>query len=1467
MNCSEGGVDISIPMSSGQKRTLTSLGFGQIMAHRLTKEELDQQFEQFLKESVSDDSVDLGSGIKHTSVLDSLGKAPVRPVVKKPSAAVPWWQDDDDSEEGTVPSKPTPKPRSIALDKVNQLSVRRTPRADRQNSPGHESMDEKRPSPNHDNCSDKPTASEKEDSCCASTPVSEKSSNSSVHKGPIDTASNDLSVESTASDSENGMSTTGKSFRKSFKKTPSIKEVNEGQSKDLFLDNEGNRDHVVLSRDSLEPEESLIMVASAVGQGLSTLDEDDISFLSNLKKGCSSSVDFSKTNKEQEPSSPTCPQRGEMDSGNEEEQRMNKDTAASPAYSDDFDEEVSEKSDKAEPELKVVPSLALGIDKHAELLEPPALSYGQSGGSEMEALQEAYRQINSSAGGCEEGLAALASKTSLSVSTLQLPSTVESDLPTAEELMQHIKPDSGSTRGFSLQPIIEALPQRSRSQSPLRISSDENPFSPANEDCGGWKTAGLTGVEPSASFQTQKSISEEIKCLMQEQDISSVEPPLTKPKKQQVPARSNVLGYPSSRKAPIPSARMKKAESRPLPRIPAPNRTSQAAKLPSPLTERRALNQATKKTEKLNQTQTVRGLDASLGLSSELVASVQSIAAFLQHQAEVSTHRETLPPNKISPKIETVPEVIQEKMGGSPTFQQERASFERFRLQLAQKERELSLREDQLREEHKQELAVLRQENYVLKSKLHRTEEANKKRKWSFGDASDPVTEEKLRVIEKEMKEQETLIQGYHQENEKLYLQMKVLQAQSKQSEEALFTENQRLLAELGFLREQVNTNTVQRSIRERSVANQSFSMAELMSQVHAAQKKEERLQEEIRLLKQEKQALFVDLEIMRKERDRARVQAVCTSGDKGFELKMLQEKHQEEVTELKKRLQWYAENQELLDKDASRLQAATTETQKLTEQVEKLKMEVNRRANEHQRKAKERSSEEKKIQDLERQASLSLSHSLIMLLKQMEELLKRRHPNSLPALILAAASSGAKNEHLDINKPVQSTKTAALLERRVQRLEAELENHDEAAKRTLRTMEQQFHRIKLQYEQQISDLEQRLTEKSQPITAELSASQTQSQQAELEEVKKTHQEQLSRLQGEVASLQEQLAQSLTQTAKPSRSPSRHQLQAEAAQATRIERLTQELNSKSRTIQELSRTVDRLQRERRTMLSGPGLDSMHKSKSAKDDKQLKTETFPPTQDEKDYHPGAFSGSHISEVQLENDGLRTKLEQLEVQREQEKASLQAAVSHAQSQLLGIEEQNSKQLASIKAEHRKEIERLLARHALEHSSSKVAELTSQLNTQEIIVQHLQGQVKELQGFKDALAVSKLREETLQNQLSKLLEELKEAKDAHSPELKHFINLEQKIQSMELRYDQREKQLQQVIANTRRVVEQEQQGELERWKRLAQGRAKELEVFRLELDSILDVLRELQRQGVVVPVPEHTTTSMHTYLPLRS
>lgn len=130
-------------------------------------------------------------------------------------------------------------------------------------------------------------------------------------------------------------------------------------------------------------------------------------------------------------------------------------------------------------------------------------------------------------------------------------------------------------------------------------------------------------------------------------------------------------------------------------------------------------------------------------------------------------------------------------------------------------------------------------------------------------------------------------------------------------------------------------------------------------------QRNESKLSDHIRTLKQEKQALEVDLQLMKKERDLAKAQVTSTSGttrsrtvlskisrliyctcrsecvfivhvsgDKTFEMRLLEDKHKEEVSALRKKLQWFAENQELLDKDAGRLKAATAEIHRLKEQV-----------------------------------------------------------------------------------------------------------------------------------------------------------------------------------------------------------------------------------------------------------------------------------------------------------------------------------------------------------------------------------------------------------------------------------------------------------------------------------------------------------------------------------------------------
>nr|XP_046255811.1 centrosomal protein of 162 kDa isoform X2 [Scatophagus argus] len=1368
------------------------------MSHRLTKEELDEQFELFLKESVSDDSVDLGNSDKKSSVESN------RKSVQKPT--VSWWEDDEDSGRGA--GRETAKSRFIKAKKSQP-------------------------------------------------------------------------------DSNNGLLGTGKTFKKSLRKSQSIREEEEEEDAggNGLREEEGLEAAALIDDNTGETQDSVMLRSvNTTNIGLDTLEEEEekARFFAQLEAGASSTIDYSKLNRELDSTSsavgPNLRKCEEAVEQNEDDQRKAGATetvrecpafTGSPHYSEDFEEEengkepLDEKS-KMSPILAKV-SLYDSLDDtggHDTKKDPAGpldrgQPYVQSGGSEMEALHEAYRQIHvvedsddhNYHDSCEEGRRGVSRPESQPSSpqpgrqSLQPASTTESELPTAEELMRPIRPETNHIRGFTLQPVSvdqektshyleRTFPDVTSPQSQVRRPEEADPVA---------ETKGATQLDSPdrPKHNLTWSIRQEVERLMQDQtNYSSYTSSQVGKAKRQSASHGVAVSHPSTsslRKPTVAPVRGRRVEGRAAvtsksagpSRPAAPARTQSSASRPLQHPQERA--KLTKSPKKDNYT------EPGLKVSNELVASVQSLVAVLQQQRDTNSHRHATDTQKTTGETYHLPKDNGEEDNSN-------SLLDELRVQLAQKEREL-----QVMREGAEELNSLKQQNYLLQSKLRSAEEACQKSRWA--EATDSATEEKLQQVDKEIKEQEMLIKGYQQENEKLYLQMKAQQARSKANEEAMFKENQRLLNELVFIREQMNQTS--RPVGNICLMDHTQRISELLAQINTFQKNEAKLSEDIHRLKQEKQALDVDLQLMKKERDLAKAQAMSVSDDKTFEIRMLEDKHREEVTALKKELHWFAENQELLDKDAGRLKAATAEIHQLKEQVEKLKMDVGKRSSEQQRKAKEKTVDTKRMQDLERQV------------KELEQILRHRNPNSLPALIYAAATAGGQ-DHVDATEISPPSRINALLERRIQRLEAELESHGEEAKRSLRAMEQQFHRIKLRYEQQISELEQQLEQKQKPEAANSAAgtepwmSQVRTLEQELQHVRETHQEKEKSLLDQIESLQLQLKH------KAHPSPGRHQRQAEEAFGIRIERLNQELSAKTRSIQELSRTVDRLQKERRNMLSvsnprpetrsaepkrQPGPAKTPCSASAGETRGGQ-ETFPAAHDDKTYQPTVFTGSHISEVLQENEVLKQRLELLDLQNEQDKEALKADAVQAREELCRLQEHFEEQLSSVKAEHLGMLDQLRATHALEHSSSKVAELANELHTQEIMVKHLKDQLKELQGAKEALAISRTREDALQKQLTRLLKELKEAKDAQNPEVKLLCSLEKKIFNMELRHQHREKELQQVIGGSWPTLDTDEQSEVERWKRMAQDKSRELKAFRLELDSILDILRHLQRQGVVLP-----------------
>ncbi|KAM9018496.1 centrosomal protein of 162 kDa isoform 2-T3 [Ara ararauna] len=1437
------------------------------MAHRLSKEELDEQFEEFLKESLSDDS--LGNSKKKSSILETLGQ-PRRKETKKKDSVL-WWLSEEDSNSADFQT------RFVKLRKGKKLME------------GH-------------------------------AEIVENSEQESLHSG-----------------SQSGMLEASRSFVK-IQNTPQTKgESYENMHVEKMQLEKSNEVAVSLSRVSLEANDTVLASEpnqSIVGAGLDTLEEQEGKemFFAKLEREASSTIDYSRLNKELDSNDSVMLAPFLRNEKNEKEEEAAHEEK-SGSYSEDFEEETdSDPAFKAEgshmnqniisgvdlspqeqeevnagmlakvvfldsqdstPELqKAVETSDIALGEHylpeevggIEMNEA-GTSYGQTT-SDMEALHQAYCHIDQSLGDTDEQklhdpAAAVSEYIVQGVSQnndvySKGMSTIESDLPTVEELMKPIKGYSCSVRNFDVAhdspvKLLGSTANDLSSHSPIKeqqnnMICETNLFEKFNKEESNFVQTGVNDSNLQRVTEKENQTSEVQPDVLREEIVQDSLFPQDRKTKQALQSCSlknerseSMTTKPALYKnirSPAPIHK-KKSSYGPhgVVRSSGYGKPNSLSKQCFPVNEKKTPNETFKKTNMKAKSPA----DKSRSKAEEALFTTRIIRS--------ATNEPTLKGsvNRAMSGKSVVSNLGQQAMDYCMQYQhvaEEELNTARDLIQqltstISQKEKEIETKIVELKTQHEKELSQLGQENYVLQTKLRSMEELTQEKRRTYHTATVPVTEEKLAQIQKEIADQEVIIQGYQQENEKLYKQMKQLQIQNKKNEEQMFKENQCVMSELIALREKVEKTNIQARIVQDSEPARNQSFTELISELRAAQKEETKLQEEIRRLKQDKQALEVDLGQAKKERDVAKAQIASISGEKSYEFTIKEESYKQEITHLKRKLEWYAENQDLLDKDAARLKDARKEIEKLNLEVEKLRAEAGDQCVQQKKRLRDRAADAKRIQDLERQIS------------EMEGILKRRYPNSLPALIYAAAAAEKTN---DLSaKP----NTVDFLERRIKKLETELEGKDDEAKKSLRAMEQQFQKVKIQYEQRLVELEQLLAYKFMSESPKLNsdkASSTELEQ-ELQNLKKAHQITVKNLQTEIENLKSQNSQLKLRSKTGNKDLESTDSQMKQGNTKdRLLKLNEELVTKNREIQDLTKTVEKLQKERMLMLSDNNLRNetdtkensteILKKKISATNKKNSSNSKPfisILKDDKIYQAHTFSDSNLSEVLQENAQLKEELERLSLEMNQQRVKSQATLAYSENNIRRIQEDTAEYIASLKASHQREVEKILCQHAKEHSTSKVAELSSKISTQEILIKHLQEQIGEQQRHQEALLVSQMREELLQKEVTKLLEELREAKENQSPEMKHFLSLEKKIKQIETRHAERQQEIQKATQLSQHVAEVRQTQEVEKWRRLAQRKNQELERFRVELDSILDVLRELQKQGVVIPAPNSGGFSM--------
>lgn len=207
---------------------------------------------------------------------------------------------------------------------------------------------------------------------------------------------------------------------------------------------------------------------------------------------------------------------------------------------------------------------------------------------------------------------------------------------------------------------------------------------------------------------------------------------------------------------------------------------------------------------------------------------------------------------------------------------------------------------------------------------------------------------------------------------------------------------------------------------------------------------------------------------------------------------------------------------------------------------------------------------------------------------------------------------------------------------------------------------------FKVHYEGHICALQQRLEAANVATELDGHRAQVQSLEEELERVRRGHQEREKSLQDVVEALQQQLKHKVSRLmpwitalvpcihtinlmlhSQARSSQAGREPHAEGAFRVRIERLNQELSAKTRTIQELSRSVDRLEKEKRNVLTVSSSQTGTEKQRAETREQpgaarkhpsgrpAAGETFPVTGYQKPYKPTIFEGTsvfHLSAAQ-------------------------------------------------------------------------------------------------------------------------------------------------------------------------------------------------------------------------------------------
>ncbi|GAB1597824.1 centrosomal protein of 162 kDa-like [Argonauta hians] len=784
-----------------------------------------------------------------------------------------------------------------------------------------------------------------------------------------------------------------------------------------------------------------------------------------------------------------------------------------------------------------------------------------------------------------------------------------------------------------------------------------------------------------------------------------------------------------------------------------------------------------------------------------------------------------------------------------------------------------------LNQQFQREVEDLKKANYILTTKVSATNDKNLNELESH--------------LEKELEEHKRLLAAYDAENKRLYNDAKQQKVLQKQSEERMFSENQKLLRELNSLQNQLN---LKQSSHTRSTPkvttppplplsslpdvtcnkeivssnnknnNNNINCEEIITKslvpMSPGQNKEEinKLRLQCSLLQQTNFELETQVnKLVEQKKDMHQVLEDIKKA-KDEEMKAVECRFFNDIESMKKKIQWYTYNQQLLDQSVSVLKQKDKDIEQLNLRIQKLSSDTGKRFEENKLLDKERAANQKRIQNLQHQ------------IKEMERIYCKRNPNSLPALLMAVGCSSDK----DRDGHQSASPLTEMLEQKVQKLENQLQKAQDEGDLKLRTVEQKYNKLKLQYEEQIETLEESVKKLRQQVilgrcTSCKKITLPNGKQEMLETTKDNSDTKVQDLLQNIDQLQKEVVKykQQEQQHEQEQQPKDDNLQAqqqrnqnrEVQLQKKVQLLQQQLDSSNNQVATLRCMFSKLQTEKQTLLKqnlvkrpSSTNEEWNKKSSKILSKSKKNNNVFETQNLLQKEKKEKAKQILSEIEIpenilkENETLKVKVDQLQLCIEQQKVEWLKCSAESGAEIRKLHEHHQDEINVLRVSHQKELCKILTEQTLKNSASNVVQLQCKVDAQQVLVSHLQEQLANAQVDAEEMSSLKVNQVLLESRIQHLQNELEEAKSTHSPKRQHFQNLVVKIHELEKKQDAREKEMANVMKKSSCLSLRDLEKEVEKWKKVANSKNADIEKYRVELDSIISILTSIKQNGML-------------------